>query len=64
MGTCLLRFFVEAELRCRSNLIPASEKPQTVTVDVAGARELQLVVTDEGDGINYDHAHWAEAGSV
>jgi hypothetical protein len=32
-----------------------------VSVDVTGARELRLVVTDGGDWINYDHADWADA---
>ena len=32
-----------------------------VSVPLEGVRELQLVVTDAGDGINCDHADWAEA---
>jgi hypothetical protein len=32
-----------------------------VSVDVRGVKELVLVVTDAGDGINCDHADWADA---
>ncbi|MBM4154285.1 MAG: alpha-galactosidase [Lentisphaerae bacterium] len=32
-----------------------------VDVDLSGAREVVLRVTDGGDGVDYDHADWAEA---
>jgi hypothetical protein len=32
-----------------------------LTADVAGARMLTLLVTDAGDGKNFDHADWADA---
>ena len=32
-----------------------------VAVSVAGVKSLQLVATDGGDGIDYDHADWAGA---
>jgi hypothetical protein len=35
--------------------------PQLVEVDVLGVERLVLEVTDGGDGINSDHADWAEA---
>jgi hypothetical protein len=34
---------------------------QEVSVDMAGADRLRLVATDAGDGIDSDHAVWAEA---
>ncbi|MGH7213862.1 MAG: PA14 domain-containing protein, partial [Tepidisphaeraceae bacterium] len=34
---------------------------KSVSVDVTGKKELRLVVTDAGDGQNYDHADWAGA---
>jgi alpha-galactosidase len=33
----------------------------TLTADVSGASFLRLVVTDGGDGINFDHADWGNA---
>jgi alpha-galactosidase len=35
-----------------------------VNVSVAGRSTLHLVVSDGGDGINYDHADWADARLV
>jgi alpha-galactosidase len=32
-----------------------------VSVPLDGVDELTLVVTDAGDGINCDHADWADA---
>lgn len=32
-----------------------------VNVDLTGAKTLRLVVTDAGNGINNDHADWADA---
>jgi hypothetical protein len=34
---------------------------QTFSLNVRGRNELKLVVTDAGDGINSDHADWADA---
>ena len=39
----------------------AGFEAQAVTIPVAGANELTLVVTDAGDGKGGDHASWAEA---
>jgi hypothetical protein len=36
------------------------EQIANVNVDIAGAKKLYLVVTDGGDGINWDHADWIE----
>jgi alpha-galactosidase len=30
-------------------------------VDLSGIKSLELVVTDAGNGVNFDHANWAEA---
>ncbi|WP_199931859.1 NPCBM/NEW2 domain-containing protein [Streptomyces sp. NRRL S-646] len=40
-----------------SNAMPA----QPLTADVTGAQVVRLVVTDGGDGIDSDHADWANA---
>jgi PKD repeat protein len=34
---------------------------QSIDVDITGKNELILIVTDGGDGINSDHADWADA---
>ena len=35
---------------------------KALDLDVAGASILELRVTDGGDGAEYDHADWDEAG--
>jgi alpha-galactosidase len=40
-----------------TNAMPA----RPLTADVTGARLIRLVVTDAGDGVDSDHADWADA---
>jgi alpha-galactosidase len=40
-----------------TNAMPARQ----LTADVTGARVVRLVVTDGGDGVDSDHADWADA---
>jgi alpha-galactosidase len=35
--------------------------PSQVDVDITGHTTLHLVVGDGGDGVDYDHANWADA---
>jgi hypothetical protein len=44
----------------RSRLVTKSEPAVTIDVDISGARQLFLVVTDGGNGNRCDHADWAE----
>lgn len=44
-----------------SEVVRRGQAPVAVQVRVAGARKLRLLTTDAGDGINSDHAVWAEA---
>jgi len=44
-----------------SGVMRANTPAKWVSVPLAGVNELKLVVTDAGDGINCDHADWAEA---
>ncbi|MFG2494021.1 NPCBM/NEW2 domain-containing protein [Streptomyces caniferus] len=41
--------------------VTGADAARTVGAPVAGARTVRLVVTDGGDGIDYDHADWADA---
>lgn len=34
---------------------------KSVDVNIAGKKELALILTDAGDGFGYDHADWADA---
>ncbi|WP_110944483.1 NPCBM/NEW2 domain-containing protein [Streptomyces niger] len=41
--------------------LTGGDAPQAVTADIGGARTVRLVVTDAGDGVDHDHADWADA---
>ncbi|MCX7006348.1 MAG: NPCBM/NEW2 domain-containing protein, partial [Kiritimatiellaeota bacterium] len=44
-----------------SGLKKAGMEPSKIDVDLKGVKSLLLEVTDAGDGIEYDHADWADA---
>lgn len=43
-----------------SGIMTTSTPAKTLTAELADATLLRLVVTDAGDGINSDHADWAD----
>jgi endo-alpha-N-acetylgalactosaminidase len=52
---------VDGQEKYKSPLYRTGMPVIAVAVDVAGAKELKLVVTDGGDGITNDYAWWGEA---
>ncbi len=48
----------------RSGVCRLGDAPRDVRIDLAGVKFLELVVTDAGDGVDFDHANWAEAQFV
>jgi len=44
-----------------SGLMSQGNAAEAIDVDITGVQRLHLFVTDGGDGINYDHADWANA---
>lgn len=44
-----------------SSTVTGADAAKAVGASVAGAQTVRLVVTDGGDGIDYDHADWADA---
>ena len=61
VGSVTFQVYTDGEKRFDSGVIKAGEKAQKIDVEIRGARQLKLVVTDGGDGINSDHADWAGA---
>lgn len=61
IGSVLFEVFVDGQKRYDSGVVKEGDEPRTVTIRVAGARELRLVATDAGDGITCDCADWADA---
>ncbi len=50
--------------RVRTPICRGGEEPRAVEVDLRGVRQLELIVTDAGDGISYDQSDWADAQLV
>ncbi|WBB60709.1 NPCBM/NEW2 domain-containing protein [Streptomyces sp. WMMC500] len=44
-----------------SGVLTNDRPAQPLSADVGGAQTVRLVVTDGGDGIDHDHADWADA---
>jgi alpha-galactosidase len=60
-GSAAFRVKTDGRLLFDSGVMRPGEAAKRVDVDVKGARRLRLEVTDGGDGIDCDHADWAEA---
>ena len=58
-----VEFFVYGDGRelWHSGVCRLGEEARACQVPLQGVTELELVVTDHGDGINFDHADWADA---
>ena len=48
----------------QSGILRGGDLPQAVSVNLRGVKTLVLSVSDAGDGIDYDHANWADAHIV
>lgn len=44
-----------------SGLMKAGQEAKKVDINIENVSELRLIVTDGGNGINYDHADWVDA---
>lgn len=64
--TASIIFYVlgDKEILWESGVMKWGEKAKEVKVDISGVKQLGLLVTDGGDGIDNDHANWAEATIV
>jgi glucose/arabinose dehydrogenase len=60
-GSVVFQVFADGAKLYDSGLMTATAATKTLDVDVSGKSELQLIVADGGDWIDYDHADWAGA---
>ncbi|MBB5233873.1 NPCBM/NEW2 domain-containing protein [Deinococcus budaensis] len=60
-GSVVFQVYADGVKLYDSGVVRGSDSGRAVNVNVAGKNELKLVVTDAGDGLNYDHADWANA---
>lgn len=60
-GSVIFQVFADGVKLYDSGTMTGSTPTKQVNVDITGKNTLQLVVTDAGNGINSDHADWANA---
>lgn len=60
-GSVVFQVFADEQKLFDSGILRGLEAPRALSVPLAGARTLRLVVTDAGDGYFCDEANWAEA---
>jgi len=60
-GTVVFQVWTDGVQRYDSGTRTGADAGLNVSVDVTGANDLRLLVTDNADGSNYDHADWANA---
>ncbi|MEG0439171.1 MAG: NPCBM/NEW2 domain-containing protein [Solibacillus sp.] len=61
VGSVIFQVFVDGEMQFNSGLMNSRDPQKFVEVNISGAQELKLVVTDGGNGIGSDHATWGNA---
>ena len=58
-GSVVFQVYADGVKKYDSGSLTGADAAKAVSVDVTGVKQLKLVVTDAGDGIDYDHADWA-----
>ncbi|HVT90458.1 MAG TPA: NPCBM/NEW2 domain-containing protein [Tepidisphaeraceae bacterium] len=61
LGSADFQVWVDGKKVYDSGVMTGRTYKKGITIDVRGAKELKLVTTDAGDGINADHADWGGA---
>ncbi len=60
-GSVQFRIAGDGKLLWKSPVMKAGDKGQPIDLDVSGIKTLFLIAADTGDGVDFDHANWAEA---
>ncbi|MFF7128748.1 NPCBM/NEW2 domain-containing protein [Streptomyces sp. NPDC008240] len=60
-GTVAFEIWADGTKAASTGVLTNTQPAQPLTADVTGAQVVRLVVTDGGDGIDSDHADWANA---
>ncbi len=61
LGSVEFRVLADDRELWKSEVMKAGQAPEKVDVNLKRFKTLLLLVHDAGDGINYDHADWADA---
>ncbi|MER5772423.1 NPCBM/NEW2 domain-containing protein [Streptomyces sp. NPDC001985] len=59
-GTVAFEVWADAKKVASTGVLTNAMTAQPISADVGGAKVVRLVVTDGGDGIDSDHADWAD----
>lgn len=60
-GSAQFEIYGDNKLIFRSKILKINTPPEHILINIDKVNELKLVVTDAGDGIEYDHADWGNA---
>ncbi|WP_211750165.1 NPCBM/NEW2 domain-containing protein [Paenibacillus sp. Marseille-Q4541] len=60
VGSVTFQVFVDGEKKFDSGLMNSRDPQKFIELDINGAKELKLVVTDGGNGNGSDHASWGD----
>ena len=60
-GSVVFQVFADGTKVYDSGVLTGASPTATVSASVTGKTALQLVVTNGGDNVDYDHADWADA---
>ncbi|NJL20459.1 MAG: hypothetical protein HC895_06010 [Leptolyngbyaceae cyanobacterium SM1_3_5] len=63
-GSVVFQVWADGTRLFESGVMTGNSATRAVDVDLTGRQTLRLVVTDAGNGANYDHANWAGAQLV
>jgi alpha-galactosidase len=63
-GSVTFRISSDDKILWESSVLRGGDPPQTVSVNLRGVSTLILSASDAGDGIEFDHANWADARIV
>ena len=61
VGSVSFEVYIDGEKKFDSGLMTSKEPMKYLEVDINGAKELKLVVTDGGNGNGSDHGTWGDA---
>ncbi|WP_391208526.1 NPCBM/NEW2 domain-containing protein [Psychrobacillus sp. L4] len=60
VGSVIFQVFVDGEKQFDSGLMNSRDPQKFIEINISGAKELKLVVTDGGNGNGSDHATWGD----
>lgn len=57
-GSAVFKIVADGQTLFTSEVLRGGDQPEAFSVSVAGKRQLELIVTDAGDGADFDHTNW------